>query len=168
MEKILIAKILKPQGLKGELKCKLCNKNYSVIENVTEVFLNDKVVPTRVINKAFRNGYLYLTLSTIDCREKAELLKNFNVYADRTMLIVPDDEIIISDIIGAKVLSENYEDIGELIDVQNYGSADILVINQYKREYMVPFIKEIVKKIDVGAKVIIVDKIKYDEAKICD
>ena len=48
MEKILIATVLKPQGLSGELKCKLENENYEVVKNITEVYLNDKEVPTKV------------------------------------------------------------------------------------------------------------------------
>ena len=139
MEKLLIATILRPQGLKGELKCRLENQDYSVIENVNEVYLNDKNIPTRVISKAYRNGCLFLTLSTIDCRDKADLLRNSKVYADRSLLKFDEEEYVISDLIGAEVVDENNNLIGELVDVQNYGATDILVVNQYKRDYMVPF-----------------------------
>lgn len=168
MEKILIAKVLKPQGLKGELKCKLENDNYSVIEDVTEVFLEGKDVPTRVKSKAYRCGYLYLTLGTIDSREKADLLRGFNIYAERKFLKVPEDEFMIDDLIGATVYSEEGEEIGELVDIQNYGATDLFVIVQYGREYLVPFVKDIVLNVNAVAKVITVNKSKYDEAKICD
>ena len=54
MEKILIAKILKPQGLKGEIKCKLENDNFDIIKNITEVYLEGKDIPSRIKNMAFR------------------------------------------------------------------------------------------------------------------
>ncbi len=168
MDKILIAKVLKPQGLKGELKCKLENDNYSVIEDVTEVYLQGKDVPTRVKEKAYRCGYLYLTLGTIDCREKADLLRGFNIYAERKFLKVPEDEFMIDDLIGATVYSEEGEEIGELVDIQNYGATDLFAISQYGREYLVPFVKDIVLNVNAVAKVITVNKSKYDEAKICD
>lgn len=168
MEKILIAKVLKPQGLKGEIKCKLENDDYSIIQNVTEIFLEGKDIPTRIKSKAFRGGYLYLTIGTIDSREKADLIRGFNIYADRKFLVIPEDEYMIDEIIGAKVFSEEGAEIGELVDVQNYGATDLFVIKQYSREYMVPFVNDIVKKVNAKSGIIIVNKQKYDEAKICE
>ncbi len=168
MEKILIAKVLKPQGLKGEIKCKLENDDYSVIQNLTEVFLQGKDVPTRIKSMAYRGGYLYLTIGTIDCREKADLIRGFNIYANRKDLNINEDEFMISDLIGATVMSEDGTEIGTLEDVQNYGATDLFVIRQYGREYMIPFVKEIVKKVNTSANIVIVDKSKYDEAKICE
>ena len=168
MDKILIATVLKPQGLSGELKCKLENDNYSIIKNITEVYLNDKDIPTRILNKSFRLGYLYLKFNTINSREKADLLRNTKIYALRNQIEIPKEEYMVSDLIGLDVVSEAGEKIGKLTDVQNYGATDILIIEQYKREYMVPYIKSIVKKVDISNNTIVINKQKYDEAKICD
>lgn len=168
MEKILIAKVLRPQGLAGEVKCKMENNDYSVIENVTEVYLQGKDIPTRIKSKVCRNGYLYLTLGTIDCREKADLIRGFNIYAERKFLNIPDDEFMVADLIGATVVGDDGTEIGKLVDIQNFGATDIFVIKQYGREYMVPFIKDIVTKVNVSAGIITVNKSKYNEAKICD
>ena len=168
MEKILIAQILKPQGLKGELKCKLLNPNYSVIENVNEIYLEGKDVPTRVKSKFYRNGYLYLTIGTIDSREKADLIRGFNIYAERKFLNIPEDEYMIDDLIGSTVYSEDGQELGNLVDIQNYGASDIFIIKQYGREYIVPFVEEIIIRVNIQSKIIVVNKLKYDEAKICD
>ncbi len=168
MEKILIATILKPQGLLGEVKCKLENKNQSLLNGVSEVYLNNKDVPTKIAKKSFRFGYLFLKFNTVNSRDKADLLRNSKIYVLRNQLIVPEDEYIISDMIGLNVVSENNETIGVLKDVQNFGATDILIIEQYKREYMVPFVKDVVKQINTTLGIIVVDKQKYDEAKICD
>lgn len=168
MEKILIAKVLKPQGLKGEIKCKLENEDYTIIENVNEIYLEGKDIPTRIKSKAFRGGYWYITIGTIDTREKVDLIRGFKIYADKKFLKVPEDEYMIGDLIGSSVCAQDGQQIGELIDVQNYGATDLFVIKQYGREYMVPFIKDIVIRINVQSKIIIVNKQKYDEAKICE
>ena len=168
MEKILIATILKPQGLNGELKCKLENDNFDIIKDINEVFLNDKQVPTRVIAKKYRNGYLYLTLSMCNTREKADLMRNFRIFANRNDLTISDDEYMISDLINMEVVSESGDTIGKLLDVQNFGAGDILIVEQYKREYMVPFVKDIVLNVNKYTSTITVNKKKYDEAKICD
>ena len=168
MEKILIAKVLKPQGLKGELKCKLENEDYSIIENVNEIYLANKDVPSRIKSKAFRGGYWFIMLGTIDTREKADLLRGFNIYADKKFLSIPEDQYMIDDIIGSTIYSEDGVELGKLLDVQNYGATDLFIINQYGREYMFPFVKEIVLKVNPTSKIIVVNKSKYDEAKICD
>lgn len=168
MEKILIAKVLRPQGLKGEIKCKLENDDFSVIENITEVFLEGKDIPSRIKSMAFRNGYLYLTIGTIDTREKVDLIRGFNLYARADQIKIPENEFMIDDLINCTIYSEDGKEIGKLIDVQNYGATDLFVVMQYGREYMFPFVDDIVKKINVQAKIIIVDKQKYDEAKICE
>lgn len=168
MEKILIAKVLRPQGLKGEVKCKMENDDYSVIENVTEIFLEGKDVPSRVKSIAYRNGYLYLSIGTIDSREKADLIRGFSIYARADQIKIPENEYMIDDLIDCTVFSEDGQEIGKLVDVQNYGATDLFVVVQYGREYMFPFVDDIVKKINVTAKIIVVNKQKYDEAKICE
>ena len=168
MEKILIAKVLKPQGLKGELKCKLENDDYSIIQNVNEIYLADKDVPCRIKEKAYRGGYWYITIGTINSREKADLIRGFKIFADKKFLTVPEDQYMIDDILGSVVYSEDGCEIGKLIDVQNYGATDLFVIQQYGREYMVPFVKDIILNVNPKLKTIIVNKSKYDEAKICD
>jgi len=168
MEKILIATILKPQGLSGELKCKLENENFDVIKNVTSIYLNEKEIPTRVIKKSYNNGYLYLTLGTINSREKAELVRNFKVYANKEDVIIPEDEYIIDDLVGSVIYSEDNQEIGKIIDIQNYGAGDLIVVMQHKREYMVPFLKDLIIKFVPNNKMVWFNKQLYDEVKVCD
>lgn len=168
MERILIATVLKPQGLQGELKCKLENNNFDIIKDISDIYLNDKQVPTRISSMSFRSGYLYLKLNTINSREKAELLRGTKIFTLRQQLNIPQNEYMVSDLIGLMVVGQNNEQIGLLKDIQNYGATDILVIEQYSREYMVPFVKDIVVGVNLTNKIIIVNKQKYDEAKICD
>ncbi|MBO7527469.1 MAG: 16S rRNA processing protein RimM, partial [Clostridia bacterium] len=139
-----------------------------ILKNVKEIYLEGKDVPSRIVSMRFLNEFLYLKLGTINSREKADLLRGFGVYVDKTLIDIPNNEYIISDIIGSEVLSEDGEHIGKLIDVQNYGATDLFVVEQYKREYLVPFVDDIVKKILPKQKQIIVNKKNYDEAKICE
>ena len=168
MEKIQIAVVVKPQGLNGELKCKLFNPNNEILKNVKEIYLEGKDVPSRVVSMRFLNDFMFLKLGTITTREKADLLRGFGIYVDKNLVEIPDDEFIISDIIGSEVQDEDGNYIGTLNDVQNYGATDIFVIEQYKREYMVPFVNDIIKKILPKQKLIIVNRQNYDEAKVCE
>lgn len=168
MEKVLIATVLKPQGLNGELKCKLENENTEILKDVSEIFLGDKDVPSRIIAKRFAGGFMYIKLGVVNSREKAEFLRGYKIYANKQDIQIPEDEFLLSEIIGSKVFGLDGTLVGLLVDVQNYGATDIFVIEQYKREYMVPFVGDIFKKVDAKNKVIYVDEKKYNEAKICE
>ena len=111
---------------------------------------------------------MYVKLGTINSREKVDLLRGFGLYAERSLISVPEDEYVIDEIIGSQVVDEDNNNIGELIDVQNYGATDLFVINQYKREYIIPFVDDIVVRIVPANKLIVVNRKKYDEAKICE
>ena len=67
---------------------------------------------------------------------------------------------------GKDVVSESGEYIGVLVDIESYGSADVLTILEDKREYKIPFLTSIV--LNVNDNNIVVDKSKYDEVKICE
>ena len=168
MEKIQIAVVVKPQGLNGELKCKLFNPNSEILKNVTEIYLEGKDVPSRVVSVRFLNQFMYLKIGTINDREKADLIRGFGIYVDKSVVDIPENEYIISDIIGSSVQDETGNIIGVLKDVQNYGATDLFVIEQYNREYLVPFVEAIVKRVLPKQKLIVVDKQKYDEAKVCE
>lgn len=168
MEKIEIAKVLRPHGLSGELKCKLYNPNLEFYNDLKEVYLEGKDIPSRVVSVRVLNDYIYLKLGTIDSREKADLLRGFGIYIDKSKMQIASDEYIIADLIGIDVIDENGEVIGKLVDVENYGASDILVITQYKRNYSVPFTQSIVKSVDILNKKMVIYRKNYDEAKICE
>ena len=76
MEKICIAKILKPQGIKGELKCKpFTDENF--FQNLKEVFIHDKRFD--VLSSVYRFGYVYITLNGVNSRNDAERFRNLDI-----------------------------------------------------------------------------------------
>ena len=73
-------------------------------------------------------------------------------------LIQPDqDEYFIHDLIGCKVISEDYDEIGVVSDVVQMSSNDIYVVeNDENVEQLIPATKEVVKQVDIGKKIIII------------
>lgn len=168
MEKLLIGKIIKPQGLSGEVKCQMF-VDFDAITNLSEVYLKDKDVPTRVLKSSYRLGYLYLTLSKIDDRNKADFLRNAEIYIDKANYAeTKQDVYLIDDLQDCRIISENGEDYGRIVRVENYGATDIIIVFADQREYMVPFVKDIFKKVNLKAKLVIVDEQKYLANRFCE
>lgn len=166
MEKLLIGKIIKPQGVKGECKIYPLTNDLSLFDNIKEVYLDNQVY--KVESLVVRFGFAYMKVESIIDRNMAEKLRNKKVYIAKDNASLKEDEYFIDDIIGFEVVDEYNDSVGKLINVEQFGAADVFVIYANKREYRVPFIADIVKKVDLINHTIIVDKKNYNEAKICE
>ena len=82
MEKIKIAKIVNAVGLKGEVKV----YNYSDVrerfEELDEIIISGKKQESvrKILNVRYQGNMVILSLEGIDDRNKAEAVKDFDVY----------------------------------------------------------------------------------------
>ncbi|MBQ0017107.1 MAG: PRC-barrel domain-containing protein, partial [Clostridiales bacterium] len=73
-----------------------------------------------------------------------------------------DDEYLISDLIGATIFDEDEKQVAKIVDFENYGASDIIVLQKGKKEYRVPFLKEFIVKIDAKNKKMVVNNKFYE------
>ena len=62
--------------------------------------------------------------------------------------------LISPDLLGATVVSDNGEIIGELSDMMSLPANDVYVINRGKKEILIPVVPEIVRGVDAKMGVI--------------
>lgn len=67
-----------------------------------------------------------------------------------------ENEYFIKDLVGIKVYTEEGSFLGTLVEVLKTGANDVYVIKTEEREILIPAIKEVVKKIDIDNKVMVV------------
>ena len=165
MEKISIAKVIKPKGLKGELKCMSLTENHDLFSGLNFVYCNNEKI--NVISSVFRLGYVYITLENINTVEKAEQLRGKELFIDKENYgELGESTYFIEDLIDLPVFDENNQHIGEVLSVQNYGASDILEVKDKWATFLVPFIKEVFVDVDINAKKITVNRKKYEEYKL--
>jgi 16S rRNA processing protein RimM len=161
---IKIGTIVKPQGVKGEVKI--------IPEDKIERYLNLKTlfidaVEKKIISLSGRNEALFVKFENVDDRIAAELLRGKEVFArEEDLEKLQENEFYFKDLIGATVYDENNEKIGELIDIEQYGAADIISIRERNIIFSVPFIEDIFLRIE--PQKVIVNREKYDDMKISD
>ncbi|MGI5842066.1 MAG: ribosome maturation factor RimM [Christensenellales bacterium] len=167
MDFITIGKIVKPKGLKGEVKVKLFT-NYSAAVKALKVFYvgqQKNIMKAKTVS--IRDGFAYILFENVSTIEQAELLRNSQVFAAKNNFITQDEgTFLIEDILGFQIVDENENYLGELIEVEQYGAADVWIMRGMGRTYSFPYISAIVKKVDVQNKQIVVDKKAFDEGKI--
>ncbi len=112
------------------------------------------------VNAKVHNDVLLVKLRGVDDRDAAFALKGKLVAVPRNELPMPkDDEYYWSDLIGLNVNNLQEIDFGEVTDVFETGANDVLVVTDKttKQERLIPFIDQVILKVDLDAKLIQVD-----------
>ena len=159
---ISVAKILKPHGLKGEVKLEMFNKDTSFWREVKNVYIDKNIY--NVIAFRFYKGFLYLFLSGVSSVEEAEKLRN------KTLMAREEDvrrgDYIISDLENCSVYDDLGNFVGVVDSIEKYGSADIVNVVKMGAVSSFPFLKDLILNVDIDQKRVVVKKSKLDEVLI--
>ena len=161
---IQIAKILRPHGVKGAVKVSV---SFSDIPFSTfkKVYLGKNRVPSKIVKIMPLNGFYSVTLDTIKSCDEAETYRNQPIFIDRADYDIFDDVMLPSDYIGLEVKSTDGKDIGIVVDVENYGSADIISINCGGTTYMVPYVQDTLH-FDKESNIFVIDYNRFLEIRV--
>lgn len=104
-------------------------------------------------------------LKGIEDRDQANALTNYEIYVDATKLPALDEgDFYWKDLIGCQVITVNGYDLGQVTDLMETGSNDVLVVKANlkdafgAKERLIPFVEDqFIKQVDLTAKKIIVD-----------
>lgn len=140
---IEIARILKPQGIKGEVKAQPYTNVLAVFKYLKKAQVGDKTLEIEKIS--LRQDFLYIKFKGINTRNDAENLRNKMIKIEKELLEinVSKDEFLIDDLIGMVIYDTNGNLVGQILDVINYGSCDIFVIEKEDRTFQVPYVEDV-------------------------
>ncbi|MBP3431322.1 MAG: 16S rRNA processing protein RimM [Clostridia bacterium] len=162
MEFVYVGKIIKPQGIKGEVKILPSIDIPAIFNGKHALYIDKKPSPHKTAT--FRLGYAYVLFEEIPDRNTAEKYRNRKVYITKEEFDkLAVDDFLISDLVGTQILDENGELVGQIMGVTDYGFDDILIIKEDEHLYEVPFKKAIFK---VADRRIYAIRAEYDGAKV--
>ncbi len=152
---LTIGKVLKPRGLKGELKIETYSSDSARFSHLKQLKIDTKEYSVKSISLEGAIGYV--TLDTIDDVDKAEALRGKFITAKRDDLPkLPDGKYYIVDMIGLDVFA-NGECVGEITDVLQYGSADVYVVRNGDASLSFPAINGLIKEVDLQSGKMMLD-----------
>ena len=142
--KILIAQILAPFGIKGWLKIKSFadpHENISTYKNF-EILIDDCLEKIDIENITFEKD-IKIKIKGIDDRTTAEQYLKKEIYIDRNELpSLGENEYYWQDLIGLQVFSEDKKNVGKVSNLIRTGANDVIVItDKEEKEHLVPFIQ---------------------------
>lgn len=164
MNLLEIGKIVRVHGIKGAVKI-MCyvDEDFSVFKHV---FIGQKRVNASVKSvKSLNNDAYSVEFDIMPDIDTAQKFVNQSVYIDRTEYVEFEDKVYLSDLINKSVLNEKGEQIGFMIDFDDYGASVILTIKCGVNSYQIPYVDEIItyqKEIDA----FVVNEQKFKDVRI--
>ena len=158
MEEIIIGKLGKTRGLKGELKIISLTDFEGRFDGLTKIFVGGKLMKVESVNHI--GDEIFIKFEGVDNRESAKTLTNKFLTLPRSQAAPLDEgEFYTFDIIGCEVFA-NEKNLGFVTAVLKTGSNDVYQVNGDK-EILIPALKSVVKKIDVANKKIFLTSEDY-------
>lgn len=112
---------------------------------------------SREAEKKHGNGFV-VKLTGCDDRDQALLLKNTEIAIDSADLPkAPDNQYYWDDLIGFAVIDLSGNSLGAIDYLFETGSNDVIAVSLDKKQHFIPYLKEVVKSVDVNNKIITVD-----------
>ena len=154
-----IGQIVNTSGLKGVVKVKPFTADITKFNNLKTIYIDlKKELKCFEIEKVYFNkNMVFLKLKGIDTVEQAENYRNYYLKIERTNEELKQDSYYIVDIEGCEVYTESNECLGKVLEVFSTGSNDVYVVkSEDGKQILLPAIKDVIKKVDVKNKTIIV------------
>ena len=155
-----IAKIVKTQGVKGEVKVIPLTDNIERFNNLHYTFIekDDILEQFHILSFKYLKNSLIIKFENINNMDEASKLINKFLLIHRKHSVKPEGSHFICDIIGCNVYLEDKSCIGQVKDVIKTGSNDVYVVKDKmkSKETLVPALKSVVKEISIEERKIVV------------
>ncbi len=165
MERLLIGEVLKPQGIRGELKVKTYTDFPENVKEFGTVYIDD--TPYKILSfRVGPDGAAYMGLRGIPDRTAAELFRGKKIEGEREDAPpLEEGRYYIVDIIGLTCVTEEGEELGIVTSVVNL-SSDVYTIEKAGKSILFPAVKGVIAKVDIAGGKLVVKKAIFDEIAV--
>lgn len=163
-DSLKIGLIVKPQGVKGELKVNPLTDDIGRFSDLKSVLIDG--VSYKITHVKFGVGCVYLTLFGITDRNTAETFRNKFITVKREDSVkLKKDSFFIADLIGLTLCTEKGK-VGEIIDITPNNTDYFTVKTVDKKTMMFPFLKDLNGKADYDEKTFTVNGERLKEISV--
>lgn len=156
-----LGKIVKKYSFKGELLIKLDTDEPDLYENLDALFvdLRNNLVPFFIeSSQLHKSDLLRVKFEDVDTEADADALIKSDIYLPLEFLPkLEEDKFYFHEIIGFKVIDNNFGDIGIVKSVNDSTAQALFEIDKDGVEILIPMNDEFIIKLDKKKKEIIVE-----------
>jgi 16S rRNA processing protein RimM len=151
-ERITIGKVLKPRGLRGDVKILPLTDipdRFEQLHSVTISLAHGRELTLEIERVTYYKSYVYLRFSFKDSLEAVQELVGGLLQVDLADVPeLPEGMFYQFEILESAVYTDQQQYLGRVVDILETGSHDVYVIQGDSREYLIPATQHIVRHID--------------------
>ncbi len=165
MEQIRVAQIVNTHGIRGEVRVRSLTDfpdvRFAPGKQLTLKRLPTDKVPFRTVtverSRPHKNWWL-LKFADLDSLNAVEPLKGAELWAPMDeALPLAEGEFLFRDIIGCRVWTTDGRMIGTVREILRPGANDVWVVDGGAKEYLIPYIDDVVRQVHVADRRIVID-----------
>ena len=165
-DRITIGKVLKPQGIKGEIKVNGLTDDLNRFYALKTCYIGDIEYSISAVRVSA--GYVFLYLKGVYDRDGAEALRDQFLEVDREDAVdLPQDRYFICDVLKCSLFFEDGEFVGKMKDVSGNQRVDIYSATfENGKDVMFPALKDVIVSFEVEKEKIILNKTRFFEVAV--
>lgn len=163
-EFIAIGYIQKAHGIRGQVTVKPLTDyppRFKELKSVIVEPRNGLKKQMQISEVSVRENAIYLGFEDVSSREEAEALKGATLYVPlEEVRALEEGNFYHFEVIGFVVKTTGGRNLGRVEDVLDLPANAVFVVKNQEKEYLIPLIKDVVKKIHKEAGEIIIEPIE--------
>ncbi len=172
---MVIGEILKPHGIRGEVKVKPLTGDPARFFDLKSVEIDGRLYRIKSVRVA-QDG-VYIVFDGVSSMNDAEMLRGKTVNIDRAAAVeLSEGEFFIADLVGADIFTvsgnteENEEKavkLGKITDIKSFGAADVFEVKEVSGSAVsFPFVKKLAPRFDGEKRALYIDAAAFDEVAV--
>ena len=151
-------RIINTHGVQGEVKIEVWLDSPQFFKSFRRVTIEGGR-ELRVLSARVHKDFVIARLEDVEDVNAAMALKNKTLSVRREDARLPAGAFFLQDILGAQVVDEDGNAVGELVDVLETPASRVYVVRGEK-EHLIPAVPEFIKKTDPEAGIVTVHLIE--------
>jgi 16S rRNA processing protein RimM len=159
---LIIGKIRKPHGVRGEMLVKLLTEFPERIEEGKRVYIGESKTEHTIATVRFLHEGCLIKFSAVNSPEQAKQFCNEMIYVRAVNLPkLPENQYYYHDLLGMQVKTDEGEMLGTVHEILETGANDVLVVRKGEQEHLFPFIKQVVLDVNQRENYILIKKLEW-------
>lgn len=154
-----VGKIKDAHGIKGELFVRLFAGEADWLEDFNEAYLvspdRQEMQTIQIERASAHKDGLIIKVANITDRTPAEALKGYQLEIPSELLIADvGEEFYLGEVVGFDMIDSVSGITAKITGISTNNFQDLILVNYKNEEFMVPFVSDLIEKIDFEAKVV--------------
>ncbi len=161
---VVIGRIVKTQGVGGEVKVKPLTDHpprFKLLESVLLERRGAETLRLRISRVSLRGPFVYLRFEGIDSREAAtSLVGGLLMVGREEVLPLEADRFYGFELQGFRVKTTDGREVGRVRDVLDLPANPVFVVEKGEQEVLIPVIRDVVRRIDKTKREIVIQPLE--------